>query len=321
MVGQVTIAGEADSASPAFVGPCPWAAQVLSLCCAAYEYPSKRIVPIAAALELLGIVSCGLDAAQDRDQVSLQYYGTSFTDTHTYHQHSQTQIALISNAAVALIGLAWQALLEYGPPYGIPSTILIEIGQLLAARWSSICQAQHQDLTVGRTLLSLGSYMEIVTGKAGVIGGTICEAGAILAGCSAHDRALWYQLGLERTIAQQLCDDCRDLDQDLATGQQLSLPVLYGLEVAEPSTRLIIERLIVQSRGDSPAATAARRHLISLIEELGAAHYAAQCQVEQQRAAIAVLRDLALPPIIETALQRWVADVSPPILVNTTHSY
>jgi geranylgeranyl pyrophosphate synthase len=289
--------------------PIPWASDVLALCCIAYGRPPALAVPVAACLELLGIVSSVLDTAQDNHHDRITEYAGYLPGRDSYNQ--QVKTAVVSNAGVALIGLAWKALLVHGPRYGVALPTTLEIGQMLADRWASICHAQHQDLTVGRaTNLSLEEYEQIVAGKAGEIGGTACQAGAILAG--AHkQQGLWHTLGTERTVAQQIGDDYKDLEHDLATGQQVSQAMLYGLTVADEHQRAILVNLHAETRRDGPDGISARRDLIQQLEELGAVHYGMACLSVHRQQALAALQALALPSSIHEWLQRWVLDSAP----------
>src|SRR5438477_549518 len=80
-----------------------------------------------------------------------------------------------------------------------------------------------------------------------------CEAGAVLV-VAGTQRTLWRTLGTERTIAQQLCDDCKDLERDLADGHQLGQAVLYGLTVVGGEQRDLLLSLVAQARGNNPHA-------------------------------------------------------------------
>jgi len=311
--------GGVELAPPVFVGPVPWAAQLLALCCAAYDCPLEPSIPVAACLELLGIVSSALDSAQDNDQADLALYGCDLPEEHRYHHDVRHQAALVSNTGVALIGLAWNALLEHSSMYGVSDAVIIEIGRLLSRRWSDICYAQHRDLTAGRSVqITLDEYTEIVAGKAGIIGGTVCEVAAILVSLSTEQRTLWYKLGFERTMAQQLGDDCHDLEADLANGQQISQAILYGLAVADTPTQVMLHTLLTQSQGTTPTAAAARCTLITTVEALGATQYALVCQLLHRQHALEALAALELPDVARTWLRQWILDVSPLILADVT---
>lgn len=303
---------DTDGASLA-ADPLSWAPRVLALCCQAYNQPVSRALPIGACLELLGVVSSVLDVVQDGHWDLLNAYGRSFTDGNAGAGSQMAKAAVISNVGVGFIGLAWQALLEHGPNYGIDPATVVEIGRLIASRWAVICQAQHQDLTIGRTTITLAEYDQIIEGKAGEIGGVVCEAGAILAGETQQERRqLWQTLGRERTIAHQLVDDYKDLGADLAHGQQISHPILYGLEVAEPEQRQMLRALLKRacSTTDSPATTqTAHTELLATLSELGARPYAESVILLHLGKAKQALAELALPAEIANELEQWLASV------------
>jgi geranylgeranyl pyrophosphate synthase len=245
-----------------------------------------------------------LDAAEDghADQIGAFFADSSATAESSPGKH--TQLALTVNAGVALIGLAWEALLVHGPQYGLPPATLLALGQLLTTRWATICAAQQRDLTAGRTPdLPLEDYEQIITGKAGEIGGVTTEAGAILAGAERW-RGLWHTVGMERTILQQLADDAKDLAQDLAEGQQLSHAVRYGLAVANAPQKTQLLDLLRQVQ--DPPSPAARQRLVQLLEELGAVQYVlVQMEIHRQRA-LTALAALPLPETAATWFRAWI---------------
>jgi geranylgeranyl pyrophosphate synthase len=290
--------------------PLAWAPRILALCCEAYNQPIRMAIPVGASLELLGIVSSVLDAVQDGHWTVLNTYSPTLADPHT---SASVKAAVITNVGMSFIGLAGEALLEHGPRYGIAPATLVSIGQVIVGRWATICAAQHADLTVGRTPITLAEYDRIVEGKAGAIGGVVCEAGAILAG-AAEQRHLWRALGTARTVAHQLVDDYKDLATDLATGQQLSHPILYGLEVADPHQRQALLALLKRARSDEESSGAnqdALDELTTILSDLGAKPYAESCILQQLQQARDAIIALAVPAQIHQELEQWVASVLP----------
>jgi geranylgeranyl pyrophosphate synthase len=267
-------------------------------------------IPVGASLELFGIVSSVLDAVQDGHWSVLNTYSPALTGTVT---PGPVKAALITNVGISFIGLAWQALLGHGPRYGIAAATLMRIGQVIVDSWTTICAAQHADLTVGRAPIPLGEYDRIIAGKAGAIGGVVGEAGAILAD-APEQRHLWRTLGVARTIAHQLIDDYKDLTEDLVGGQQLSHPIHHGLEVANPDQRHVLLALL-QRVGAEHESMEARQDavddLITILDDLGAKPYAESCILAQLQEARDALTALALPAPIHQELEQWVASVLP----------
>ena len=312
----VGVASEAASGAvhinPA-AGPIRWSSSLLELCCRIYGSPVERAIPVGASLALLGIASSALDASQDGHEDLLVAYNAGCEDSSTGGGAYSNCVALTANASTAIIGLAWRALLEYGPHYGIEVPTLLEIGQLIADRLVSICGAQHRDLTQGRTAdISLEDYDQIIAGKTGQIDGTACEVGALLAGASRY-RDLWRSLGAERAIAEQLYDDYRDFSDDLLNGRQISHPVLYGLAVADSVQKETIQSLLEVARSGGPGARAAVEELTSLLRECGAEFYTLTAMILHRNRALAALDGLHLPPDARTQLQDWVMRVAPAV--------
>jgi hypothetical protein len=290
--------------------PLAWAPRLLALCCDAYDQPIQMAIPVGASLELLGIVSSVLDAVQDGHWSVLNTYSAVLASTPT---PAPVKAALVTNVGMSFIGLAWQALLGHGPRFGIAAATLMDIGQVIVDSWATICAAQHADLTVGRAPIPLAEYDRIIAGKAGAIGGVVGEAGAILAG-APEQRHLWRTLGTARTVAHQLIDDYKDLAADLTTGQQLSHPILYGLEVADPDQRQVLLALIQRASAaheGTLACEAAMDDITTMLGDLGAKLYAESCILPQLQEARDALTALALPAPIHQDLEQWVAGVLP----------
>jgi geranylgeranyl pyrophosphate synthase len=187
----------------------------------------------------------------------------------------------------------------------------MEIGSLLARRLVDVCQGQHLDLTIGRAQhLTLEEYDQILANKTGEINGTICEAGAILAGAS-DQRPLWRTLGVERAIVQQLYDDYTDLAEDILNGNQVSHFILYGLAVAGEAQRKTIIALLEHARSGAEDAPLSVQELIGLLRELGAEYYTLTRMVLHRNRALAALDALQLPEHTRGWLYEWVVRVSP----------
>ena len=232
--------------------PIWWAPQVLALCCQVHGRPVQMAVPVGACFRLLGIVSAALDAVEDgHDDLTAAYLQDGATPAPATPA-SALKSAVISNAGTALIGIAWQALLEHGPRFGLTSEATLQIGRLITEQWGTICHAQHLDLTHGRSpSLTLDDYDRIIAGKAGAIGGTATAAGALLVGVP-EQKELWYALGAERTIAQQLCDDYVDLANDVRDGHQIGQALVYALSVSNPTQHRPVTRAQGSCTGRQP---------------------------------------------------------------------
>ncbi|MBF6611567.1 MAG: polyprenyl synthetase family protein [Chloroflexi bacterium] len=285
---------------------------------------------------LLGIASSALDATQDGHDDLLNAYTSSlntdhgakqayltndfvtspgrsrFTQPHPDAQSDrQRKAAVVGNASIALIGLAWQALHKYGPEFGIEAETVVKLGELIAQNMVRVCEAQHQDLTAGQTpRLSLEEYERLITGKAGAIAATACEAAAIVARAD-HHRIQWRTIGLEREIAKQLCDDYNDLEDDIVSGRQVSHPILYALTVCDDDQRIQIEDLLDRARSASSEAASALRELITLARELGAEYYWLASLVAHRERALAALEELHLPVEAERWVREWILRVAP----------
>jgi geranylgeranyl pyrophosphate synthase len=212
---------------------------------------------------------------------------------------------------VALTGLFWQALLNYGPVYGIEQETLLAIGILLAERLVRICHGQHLDLTSGcDTRITLDEYEQIIANKTGEIDGLACEVGALLARAE-HHRDLWHNMGFERAGAQQLYDDYVDLAEDLTGRGQVNHPILYGLAVGSDAERHLIQSLLDSTRVGGTRAHHTLSQLSAMLKDLGAEHYTLACMLVHNQKAITALEALQLPHAAETWLRQWVMQACP----------
>jgi geranylgeranyl pyrophosphate synthase len=228
-------------------------------------------------------------------------------------------VAVATNAAIALIGLVWQALLEYGPQYGLEAPTALKLGGLLADLSIQTCYGQHMDLTTrstapssilsGADTLTLDQYEDLASVKSGQLGGIVCEVAALLAGAEQY-RRIWRDLGTDCMTALQIKDDYTDLEEDLAAGR-ISHAVLFGLEVAVPVQAERIMVLLAAGRGSAPDAVNARRELVTMLKVMGADHYVLALLAVLRRRMLATLSALALPPEEYESLSRFILSIAP----------
>lgn len=116
-----------------------------------------------------------------------------------------------------------------------------------------------------------GDYFQVAAGKTGALIGAACEAGILLAGGTAQQRAVGRNYGENLGLAFQIVDDLLDylgdpaktgkaVGNDLVEGK-LTLPLLLGLELAETGDRARLKEILA-------APPEARRERVGEVREL-----------------------------------------------------
>lgn len=116
-----------------------------------------------------------------------------------------------------------------------------------------------------------GDYFQVAAGKTGALIGAACEAGIMLAGGAAKERAAGRSYGEKLGLAFQIVDDLLDylgdpartgkaVGNDLVEGK-LTLPLLLALERAEVGDRARLKEILA-------APPAGRRGCVGEVREL-----------------------------------------------------
>lgn len=87
-----------------------------------------------------------------------------------------------------------------------------EVLRTVALAVVEMCRAEAlQDAVAGDASVSEDTYVRVIEGKTAALFAAACEAGAILAGGSEHERGLFRDYGRQFGIAFQIADDLLDL--------------------------------------------------------------------------------------------------------------
>ena len=198
-----------------------------ALCLAMYEAlategdPWETCVPAALAIELVHRTSLIFDDIQDNSP-QRNHRPTVWT-TWGVNQALNGGLALSCYARLALSGLA----------HGY-----VETHRLLEKAVIELCRGQYMDIEFQGRMPTLDEYLEMVRLKTGVLMGTACEVGAVVAGAESK-REEAAILGQRMGVAFQLQDDCLDIwgrPEDLGKPQgdvgerKRSLPVVLAME-------------------------------------------------------------------------------------------
>ena len=164
-----------------------------ALCLAMYESLATdhwgACVPVALAIELVHRTSLIYDDIQDHSP-RRNHLPTVWT-TWGVDQALNAGLALSCYARLALSGL------DHG---------YVETHRLLEQTVIELCQGQYRDIEFQQRTPSLDEYLEMVRLKTGVLMGTACEVGALVAGADGK-RAEARRFGESVGVAFQLWDD------------------------------------------------------------------------------------------------------------------
>ncbi len=179
-------------------------------------------VPAALAIELVHRTSLVFDDMQDHSP-QRNHRASLWTAWGT-------EQAL--NGGLTLSSFARLALQDMGAGY-----LFWEIHRLLELTVIDLCRGQYMDLEFQQRAPTLEEYLEMVRLKTGVLMGTACEVGALVASAEGK-RGLARRFGETMGVAFQLQDDCLGvwgepetmgkLPSDLEEGKR-GLPVVLAL--------------------------------------------------------------------------------------------
>lgn len=203
---------------------------LMLLCCEAQGGDWRQALPAAAAIELLHNFTLIHDDIEDGDR---QRRGRE-----TLWVLWGVPQAL--NAGDALFALAYAAFLRLSET-GLPPALVLEALQRFNAAVLRITEGQFLDIGFeSRSLVSVGEYLEMVSGKTAALIALSCELGGVLAQASGERVAALREFGHALGMAFQMEDDLLGLWGDpQRTGKPVgsdlrrrkkSLPILYGLE-------------------------------------------------------------------------------------------
>ncbi len=206
---------------------------VCLLCCMAAGGDWHKVVPAAAALELLHNFSLIHDDIQDasptrRGRLTLwKIWGIE-------------QAINVGDAMFAISHLAMARLTEHG----IRADIVVQALRRFDETCLHLTRGQHADIDFEkRNEVNVDDYVVMITGKTAVLLSLCAELGALIAGCDEDTITHYATFGLNLGLAFQIKDDILGIwgDEKITgkstatdvTTKKKTLPVLYGLSKSE----------------------------------------------------------------------------------------
>lgn len=185
----------------------------------------------------------------------------------TVHKKWNTNIAILSGDVMLV--KAFECLSDY------PADKFQLLSRKLSATAIQVCEGQQLDMNFeSRMDVTVGEYIEMITGKTAVLLGCCLAMGAINAGATDDDQEAIYGFGTHLGISFQLLDDLLDVYADTADfGKQKGGDIiankktyllLKSLELSDSSQR---ERIAVIQK--SPDHDQKVRDMMTLYDEVG----------------------------------------------------
>lgn len=259
------------------------------LACAAAGGDWQRAVPAAAAIEILHNFSLVHDDIQDNSP-------TRRGRSTLWTLWGQPQAINTGDAMFAMSHLALNRLEDRGVAPGVVVRALRRFDETCVA----LTRGQYTDMSFeSRHQVSVDDYVTMITGKTAVLIALSTELGALVAGAAEERVRAFTDFGLNLGLAFQIQDDILGIwGDESVTGKSAAtdiitrkktLPVLYA--------RAQNETLRALYDGESPESDFVR-HVVHLLDEIGARHYATE---EAQRYTRAAMAGLAAAQPVEPA--------------------
>lgn len=206
------------------------------LSCEAVGGNSKKILPIAASLEMFHNFTLAHDDIEDNSEMRR---GKPCL-------HKIYGIPLAINAGDGLFAIVWEAslLLE------MPPKKIVEAQKILADAFRRVLEGQGMEIEWykdNRWDITEKDYSEMVAGKTGALIAASCEVGAFLGGGKKRQRRVLREFGDAIGIAFQIQDDVlniigneekygKEIGGDISEGKR-TLMVIRTLERASPEDK------------------------------------------------------------------------------------
>lgn len=225
--------------------------------CEAISGHYERVLPVAAALQLLiaaGDIFDDIEDADSSESLSAKY-----------------GFAIATNVATTLLILAEKAITRL-ERRGVADRIIIHVMDVVNSSFTTTCIGQHLDLSLNsETAISEDTYLGIANMKTASTVQCACHIGALLA--TSHQELIdtFATFGQNLGMVSQIANDIQGITRGSdILNRKMTLPVIYALSQADGETRHQLE-LTFSKQSESAYDVAQTRDLLFRI---GAIHYA-----------------------------------------------
>jgi geranylgeranyl diphosphate synthase type I len=255
----------------------------------------ERVLPAAAAIELLHNFSLIHDDIEDQDQ-------TRRGRPTVWSIWGEAQGI---NAGDTLFSVSQLAMLRL-QERGVPDATVVRAARLFSETCVDLTAGQYLDIGFeSRDDVSVDNYLTMIEGKTAALVACSCELGALLAPAPTAQREALRAFGYHSGLAFQMLDDIlgiwgesdvtgKPVGADIAR-QKKTLPLLHGLE-RSPDLRALLAR--------QPLSDAEVQEATHLLEAAGSREYTEQLAREHYDLALGALEQAALRERTAKALRQ-----------------
>jgi geranylgeranyl diphosphate synthase type I len=219
------------------------------LSCEAVGGDSKKLLPIAAAIEMFHNFTLAHDDIEDNSEMRR---GKPCL-------HKIYGIPLAINAGDGLFAMVWETtlLLE------MPPKKIVEAQKILSEAFRRVLEGQGMDIEWyknNRWDITEQNYSEMVAGKTGALIAASCEVGAFLGGGKKRQRKVLKNFGNAVGVAFQIQDDIlniigkeetygKEIGGDISEGKR-TLMVIHALEKASVEDKKMLTSILTEKTKD-----------------------------------------------------------------------
>jgi geranylgeranyl diphosphate synthase type I len=261
------------------------------LACEALDGDLERMLPAAAAIELVHNFSLIHDDIEDGDEV---------------RHHRSTVWKVFGRgqavaAGVALWSLAYSTLnrcLERG----LSAACVLKMRLILNDACREMIEGQHLDMTFEtRQDVSLAEYTEMIGGKTGALISASLKIGALAGGASGDDLERFAEFGRQLGLAFQIRDDILGIwGEGSATGKPVgadiarkkkSLPIVHALQQAVGRDREVLQRVYTSADVDDADIDS----VLDVLQRWNCRYFAQGLAEDHRSKAMAALSKTSIP--------------------------
>jgi len=239
------------------------------LSCEVVGGDSKKLLPIAAAIEMFHNFTLSHDDIEDNSEMRR---GKPCL-------HKTYGVPLAINAGDGLFAMVWETSLILD----MPPKKIVEAQRILADAFRRVMEGQGIELEWYRNNkwdITEEDYSNMVAGKTGALIAASCEVGAFLGGGKKRQRKILREFGNAVGIAFQVQDDIlnvvgsaekygKEIGGDISEGKR-TLMVIHALQKASPEDK----RRLISILGEKTKDQAKVSEAIEILKECKSPEYA-----------------------------------------------
>ncbi|MCP8322559.1 MAG: polyprenyl synthetase family protein [Candidatus Methylarchaceae archaeon HK02M2] len=236
--------------------------------CEIFDCNIKKVIPAAAALELLHNFTLVHDDIMDHDLIR---HGVPTV-------HAKYGIPLGIVAGDILFIKVFESIISGMQELKISKSTIIKVLELVVRSSIKVCEGQVRDLKMSseRRFYSIKTYLEMIREKTGSLFETACRVGSVIGGAKNEDQKAMAKFGRYLGIAFQLIDDTlgvagdpkvtgKPVGSDLREGKK-TYALLMAIQLANQDDKFKIQKVF----GKKEAKQEEMDEALTIISKTGA---------------------------------------------------